>query len=123
MKNIIIASVLSTLLLCSCHKKGTEAEQPAGLTPEMAYEGVNNYCHREYDWSVAERNPSIMYVAMGDESETEYKVIFRSYTGVLVYFYVDKASGETRIVENVPALEKEVESGTLNVFDYLEKQE
>ena len=43
----------------------------------------------------------MMSVTMGDETETEYKVVFRSYTGVLVYFYVDKASGQTRMVEYV----------------------
>ena len=87
----------------------------------MAYEGVNNYCHREYDWSVAKDNPSMMYVAMGDETETEYQVIFRSYTGAFVYFYVNKASGATRMVEHVPALDIEEEAGTIDLFDYLEK--
>ena len=52
----------------------------------MAYEGVNNYCHKEYDWSVAEDNPSIMYVEKGESSDTEYQIIFRSYTGSFVYF-------------------------------------
>ena len=89
----------------------------------MAYEGVNNYCHKEYDWSPAEENPSIMYVAMGDETESEYKVIFRSYTSSFVYFYVDKTSGTTRMVESVPSLNIENETGTINLFDYLEKKE
>ena len=62
-----------------------------------------------------------MSVAMGDDMESEYKVIFRSYTGALVYFYVDKASGKTRIVEHVPTLNIENEVGTINLFDYLEK--
>ena len=26
------------------------------ITKETAFEGVNNYCHREYDWSVAKDN-------------------------------------------------------------------
>ena len=47
----------------------------------MAYEGVNNYCHSEYDWSVAKENPSIMCVEMGEETDSAYQVIFRSYTG------------------------------------------
>ena len=77
------------------------------ITKEMAYEGVYNYCHSEYDWSIAKDNPSIMYVTMGDESETEYKVIFRSYTGAFVYFYVDKSNGNTRMIEYVPNLNVE----------------
>ena len=89
------------------------------ITPEMAYEGVNNYCHREYDWSVAEGNPSIMSVTMGEETESEYKVVFRSYTGAFVYFYVEKASGRTRMVEYEPRLDAENEAGTINLYDYL----
>ena len=87
----------------------------------MAYEGVNKYCHSEYDWSVAKKNPSMMSVTMGEETETEYKVIFRSYTGSFVYFYVDKASGATRIVEHVPTLDVESEAGTIDLLDYLGK--
>ena len=89
----------------------------------MAYEGVNNYCHSNYDWSVAEENPSIMYVTMGEETESEYQVIFRSYTGAFVYFYVEKTSGKTRMVEHVPSLDVEEEAGTIDLFDYIEKEE
>ena len=99
------------------------AEVPEnGITAEMAFEGVNNYCHSHYDWSIAEENPDIMYVRMGEESDTSYQVIFRSYTGAFVYFYVDKASGTTRMVESVPSLDVEEETGTINLSDYLEKK-
>jgi hypothetical protein len=87
----------------------------------MAFEGVSNYCHAEYDWSVAEDNPSVMYVEMGEETDTEYEVVFRSYTGAFVLFYVDKANGATRMVEYVPALDIREEAGTIDLFDYLEK--
>lgn len=92
------------------------------ITAEMAYEGVNKYCHDTYDWSVAEDNPSIMYVTMGEETDTEYQVTFRSYTGAFVYFHVDKKSGTTRIVEHVPSLDVEEEAGTIDLFEYLEKK-
>ena len=86
----------------------------------MAVDGVSKYCHSEFDWSLAQDNPSLMYVALGDSSETEYKVVFRSYTGAFTYFYVDKASGSTRMVEFVPALNIENEAGSINLRDYLE---
>jgi len=121
MKPIFITSALAVLLLCSCSKSQPSATPSAGITAEMAYEGVNNYCHSEYDWSVAQGNPDMMYVTMGEETEAEYQVIFRSYTGALVYFYVDKATGKTRMVEYVPALDAENEAGTLDLSDYLEK--
>ena len=114
MKKILaIALAFIALSLCSCQK--------GKITEEMAYEGVNNYCHSEYDWSMAKDNPSIMNVEMGEETESEYQVVFRSYTGALVYFYVDKASGSARMVEYVPTLNIESEAGTINLFDYLEK--
>ena len=111
----------------------------------MAYEGVSNYCHSAYDWSVTkdnrrqtesqrtcsigrgakeegEANPSMMYVQMGEETDSAYQVVFRSYTGALVNFYVDKANGTTRMVEKVPSLNIEEDAGTIELFDYLEKK-
>ena len=98
-----------------------EVVQQSAVTEEMAYEGVNNYCHSTYDWSIAKDNPSIMYVEMGEETESEYQVVFRSYTGAFVHFYVDKSSGRTKMVEKVPTLDVEEDAGTINLFDYLEK--
>ncbi len=98
----------------------TKSEFENGITKEMAYKGVNNYCHITYDWSIAKDNPSIMSVEMGEETDAEYQVIFKSYTGSCVYFYVDKLSGITKMVDYVPDLDIREESGTINLFDYLE---
>ena len=38
------------------------------------------------------------------------------------YFYVDKTSGSTKMVEKVPNLDVEEEAGTIDLFDYLEKK-
>ena len=111
--------MLTAMLFCSC---GTQAPK-SEITAEMALKGVSNYCHSAYDWSAAEENPSIMYVEMGEETDSAYHVVFRSYTGALVHFYVDKANGMTRMVESVPALGVEEEAGKINLFDYLEKNE
>ena len=92
------------------------------ITEEMAYEGVNNYCHKEYDWSVAKDNPDLMYLTMGEETDSAYQVVFRSYTGAFVYFYVNKTSGKTSMVEKVPSLNVEEDAGTIELFDYLGKK-
>ena len=131
MKQLVISSLFIALLLCSCNNGKTtdsqventqtpEMKDSAKITAEKAYEGVNNYCHREYDWSVAKDNPSMMYVKMGEETEAEYQVVFRSYTGAFVYFYVNKTDGATRMVESVPSLNVENETGTINIFDYID---
>ena len=119
MKHIAFSFILSAMLFCSCGSNSTKSE----ITPEMAYEGVSNYCHSEYDWSMAKDNPDIMGVQMGEESDSAYQVVFRSYTGAFVNFYVDKASGTTRMEEYVPNLDVKEEVGTINLFDYLDKNE
>ena len=118
MKLKVFSFILIVLCLCSCGTNASRSE----ITAEMAFEGVSNYCHSTYDWSVAEDNPSIMYVEMGEESDTTYQVVFRSYTGALVNFYVDKVTGTTRMVEYVPTLDIKSETGTIDLFDYLEKR-
>ena len=132
MKYITFTFAFVVLSLCSCHNNRTDVTQSSGsqteettrnITEEMAFEGVSNYCHSAYDWSVAKDNPDMMYLRMGEETDTAYQVVFRSYTGAFVYFYVNKTSGTTKIVEKVPNLHIEEESGTIHLFDYLEKQD
>ena len=119
MKYTVYLFILIVALLCSCGSKNTKSE----ITAEMALEGVSNYCHRSYDWSIAEDNPSIMYVQMDEETDSAYQVVFRSYTGAFVNFYVNKASGTTRIEEYVPTLDVRNEAGTIELFDYLKKNQ
>ena len=131
MKYIAFTFFFVVLLLCSCnnnkvnntHSSDVQTEDTLKtLTKEMAFEGVNNYCHKEYDWSIAKDNPDIMFVQMGEETDSAYQVVFRSYTGAFVHFYVNKTNGATRMVEKVPTLNVEEEAGTINIFDYLEKR-
>ena len=130
MKYTVFTFVFFALFLCSCHNNQAGATLPSDaqtedslstITQEMAYEGVNNYCHKVYDWSVAKDNPDIMYVQMGEETDSAYEVVFRSCTGAFVHFYVDKASGATKMIEKVPSLNVEEEAGTINLFDYLKR--
>lgn len=62
-----------------------------------------------------------MYLKQGEETDSTYQVIFRSYTGAFVYFYVQKTDGVTKMVEHVPSLNIENEAGSFNLFDYLKK--
>jgi len=126
----VFTFVFVALFLCSCGNHKADVAQSSvaqtedtlrTITKEMAFEGVNNYCHSAYDWSVAKDNPDIMYLTMGEETDSTYQVVFRSYTGAFVHFYVNKASGTTRMVEKVPSLNVEEDAGTIDLFDYLEK--
>ena len=130
----LISIILISMLLCACTTNNNVAENVNNIestsndanakekiTREIAYNGVNNYCHQNFDWSIAKDNPDMMYVEMGEDTDTEYQVIFRSYTGSFTYFYVNKSDGKTRIVEYVTALDIREESGAINIFDYLDK--
>ncbi len=140
MKYIALSFVLTALLLSSCRNNLAKvsinpsdsaqvSEKPdtidsispskVTITKDMAYQGVSNYCHDQYDWSVAEGNPDMMYVKMGEETDSAFQVVFRSYTGAFVYFYVDKSSGTTRMEEYVPTLDIKSDAGSINLFDYV----
>lgn len=111
--------MMLVVLLCAC--RGNDTKGP--MTAEMAYEGMSNYCHETYEVNVAEKDSVKMYLMMGDETETEYQVVFRSYTGALVFFHVDKKSGATRMQEYVPALDViNNDAGTIDLYDYLGKE-
>ena len=120
MKHIVFLFLLAAMLLCSCGSKSSKESQ-SKITAEMALEGVSNYCHSEYDWSIAKDNPDIMGVEMGEETDSTYQVMFRSYTGALVNFYVNKESGTTRMEEYVPSLNVREEAGTIDLFNCLKK--
>ena len=117
MKPLIAILPLSLMFFSSCGS-GRPGKR---VTAESAFKGISNYCHEAYDWSAAKETPSIMAVEMGAESDSTYEVMFRSYTGATVHFYVDKETGSTKMVEEVPILNIENEAGTINLFDYLEK--
>ena len=111
----IVTLCFICIILLGCSKDTKKDE----ITKEMAYEGVNNYCHKKYDWSVAEDNPEVMYVMFGEGTDTEYQIVFRSYTGSFVYFYVNKENGNTKIIEENPISNKEEEIGTIQITNYI----
>lgn len=94
----------------------------SGITKEMAYEGVKKYCQVTYNLNM-EEDSSNTYLTMGEETEKEYNVTYRSYTGAMTYFYVDKLSGTTRIVEYFPTLDIESEAGTIDLKEYINKND
>lgn len=103
--------LMAALLVSSCSGNAAKGR----ITAEAAYGAVSKYCHETYDWSPAAENPSVMGVEMGRETDSAYLVVFRSYTGTLVNFYVDKTTGSARVVEYVPALDIREEVGTVEL--------
>lgn len=112
---IVIVFVIC-IMFYGCNKNEEVSNK---LTKELAYKGVSNYCHKEYDFSSSENNSTVMYIEYGNETETDYQIIFRSYTGAFVYFYVDKINGYTKIEEYAPIVNETNAIGTININDYL----
>ena len=89
------------------------------ITKEMAYEGVNNYINSIFGENISEEERALMSVTNGEETETWYEIVFRSYTGAHQYFYVDKVAGNTRILEENPVENTKEEIGIININEYL----
>ena len=97
----------------------------SSLSNEELVEAVRNYCY--------EQNPDLkdveddeeypVYWDVSDENDTQVVVVFRSYTGALNRFYIDKATGDTYVTEYVPmVMEEEAQTGeSFNINDYLAK--
>ena len=120
MKKLFIIFIMC-FILYGCELNNVEDNSTnIEITKDMVYNGVNSYCHKEYDWK--DDNSTVMYIEMGNETDNEYQVIFRSYTGAFVYFYVDKVNGSTKIVEYEPNLNVTSEVGTININDYLNRK-
>ena len=115
--SLTVSKISDLSTYTNSYEEDTEDTQSSGLTEEQAYKGIYNYCDENYGWNMADEYS--MYLEAGEHSETEYMFTFRSYTGSFTYFYVDKATGNTRMVDYVPALDITEDSGTMNVYDYL----
>ena len=101
----------------------TAAATQAALTNEQALTAITNYLYKEYGQDKPSGDaPSYWNV---DESQTDDKMVvvdWRSYTAAHVYFYIDRASGETYVMESEPGKEEKVKTDRrFNARDYLNK--
>lgn len=114
-----IAYMLSLLAvmagLCGCGKE-------SAATDEQLLAAIKNYC--------CEMNPTLDDIANAGEypvyweivssDEHEAVVLFRSYTGAQVRYYIDRATGETYVTEFVPGIttEEQRTGESFNVKEY-----
>ena len=108
----------------------TEAE-PVGqsesksdtLTEDQALEAIKKYCFNK-DPNLKEMTDSSEYNIYWDvttNASNEIVVLYRSYTGAQIRYYIDPVSGETYVTELVPGIidEEQRTEESLNVSDYL----
>ena len=100
-----------------------ERSAPDTLSNEQALAAIRNYCLISNpdleDILNAGEYPTYWEIVAADEQQVV--VLFRSYTGAEIRYYIDRATGETQGSEFVPGItpaEQQTEE-SLNVRDYL----
>lgn len=100
----------------------TEVETVENLSDEKALLAIENYC--------CTNNPSLkeivnakeypVYWEVTSSDENEIVVLFRSYTGALIRYYIDRTTGDTYITEYVPGItiEEQRTDESFNVREY-----
>ncbi|MBP5310108.1 MAG: hypothetical protein J6Z05_05740 [Lachnospiraceae bacterium] len=145
-KKICILLMLCTLLAACTGKNDEETktetkEKPAVLiekideTPaadtenepvsdDQAITAIKNYCHMiNPDLENIEKEGEYpVYWEVVSSDENEIVVLFRSYTGAQIRYYIDPVSGDAYVTEFVPGItsEEEKTDEELNVRDYLD---
>ncbi|MBQ9490486.1 MAG: hypothetical protein IKO03_01660 [Lachnospiraceae bacterium] len=120
-----ISSVASTESPEAENGSEKEAEKQEKLTDDQVLAAIQNYCYAgnpELE-DIVNAGETPVYWEVASSSETEIVVLFRSYTGALIRYYVDPTSGETYVTEFVSGVmtEEQKTDETLNVRDYLER--
>lgn len=93
------------------------------ITEQQAAEAIRNYCISENP-ELAEMVESEDNMAYWDASTTdagEICVLYRSYTGALIRYYVNPETGDTYVTEQVPGIidEEQKTDETLNLRDLM----
>lgn len=109
--------ILNTLTVINRSSEGK-------LTDEQAVSAVRKYCFSTIPGleDMANSGESPVYWDISSSSENETVVVFRSYTGALVHYYIDRVSGDTYVTEFVPGImqEEQLTGESLNLWDYID---
>ena len=123
---LLTAGLLLSFSACTHMVRSPQAPvetTQAILTNSQALNAITNYLVKEYGQDKPAGDAPSYWVI--DETQTDDKTVvvnWRSYTAAHVYFYIDRASGETYVMESEPGSEKKVKTDKkFNAKDYLDK--
>lgn len=125
------AAVLEAVKVDVAESRTQEAdsaeESQAGvetITEDQAVNAIRKYCYAVNPQleGIVEDEQYTVYWDVIVSSKDEIVVLYRSYTGAQVRYYIDRATGDTYVTEFVPGItdEEERTEETLNVKDYIE---
>ena len=93
------------------------------ISDEQALAAVRNYCCiKDPELAgMAEAGEYPVYWELASGSDAGIVVLFRSYTGAQIRYYIDRVTGETYVTEFVPGItpEEERTDESLNLWEYL----
>ncbi len=109
----------------SASSDGAQGEAQAEiLTPDQALAAIKKHCIKN-DPGLEEKLDSddfTIYWDVTTNDANEIVVLYRSYTGAEIRYYVDPATGDAYVTELVPGIidEEQRTEESLNVKDYLD---
>ena len=93
------------------------------LSDEQALAAIRQYCFVSNPdlESIVNAGDQQVYWDIQSSTDTEIVVLFRSYTGALIRYYIDSVSGETYVTEFVPGITSEEQrtEESFNAKDFL----
>ncbi|MBO4414787.1 MAG: hypothetical protein J5824_02255 [Lachnospiraceae bacterium] len=94
-----------------------------GFTDEAAYDAIQAYCYDRMSGlkELVDSGEYNIWWMVESSDEDQIVVLFRSYTGAYLRYYVDRHTGETYVTEYVPMVmdNEQRTDETLNINDYL----
>ncbi len=125
-KRIVIVIFCMMIVLSACggeKTKGTADNEKSKLTEEQAYDAVINYnkaIGSGYDEEVNSEG-YLEYWDVSTNENGEIVVLYRSYTGTQIRYYVNPTAGDTYVTELVPGIidEEQKTDESFNARDYL----
>lgn len=101
-----------------------EASGEKRLSDEQAAAAIRRYCrivNPDLE-SVASGGEAPVYWEVSSSDESRIVVLFRSYTGAQIRYYIDPLSGETYVTEFVPGItaDEARTDESLNAWDYID---
>ena len=132
MTGVTVLCLMLCICLTGCAQQrqeiagnGQESEPEKIVTDEQAVTAIREYCHVNNpdleDIENAGEYP--VYWDVESATDQEIVVLFRSYTGAQIRYYIDRISGNTYVTEYVPGItdEEERTDEEFSVWDYLKQ--
>ena len=99
------------------------AGESDSLTDETALTAIQNYCYASNETleDIVNSGEHEVWWVVESSDESRIVVLYRSYTGADVRYYIDRASGDTYVTEFVDGIteSEQMKDESLNVFEYL----